>query len=219
MSSWDLILVFLKAFGFYLLPLSWACMEIEIEGRYGWAEKLPTWYRTEGGKIIKILKIGSGGRPINGYWFFAMIFWLLFAHYPFISGLAEWNMDGELKVFQLYIAFVAIEDLLWFVLNPHYTLKGYRPEKVWWHGQRDLKGFIIRDYLYALVIVLVFTGARSVWLKSFEVITTDVIFWIFILWLVVATVFFAPLYHEWYKKMRKKDHRSKAGIFPSGSSI
>ncbi len=40
-----------------------ACIEIESEGRYGWAQKMPTWYRTTGfwGRVYGMV---MGGKPL-----------------------------------------------------------------------------------------------------------------------------------------------------------
>lgn len=201
---------------FFMLPFSWACMEIEVEGRYGWAEKLPTWYRTEGGRVIGLLKILSGGRPINGYWLFAMVFWFLFPHLPFISGLTAWTFSAELAVLQFYVAFVAIEDFLWFVLNPHYKFSGYTPENVWWHLRRGMKGIIMRDYLYAVAGILLLAIVRAWWSSEFKLFVESLLFLTVMGILILATVVYSPYYHQWYVGMRQKDDRDKAGIFPSG---
>ena len=46
-----------------------ALWEIQIEGKDGWAAKLPAW-RIEKGWLVRL----SGGRPVTGYHFFMTLF-------------------------------------------------------------------------------------------------------------------------------------------------
>lgn len=121
MSRWFLLFVPLAAF-------MWAKMEIEIEGRHGWAAKLPTW------RIKKhiLLDIFMGGRPLTGYhaWAFAFVFGVF--HLPFFWAGA-WSWRGECHVEAATLVFWVIEDFLWFVLNPHYGWSRYHRKEIWWH--------------------------------------------------------------------------------------
>lgn len=61
-------------FGFLALLI--AVAEIEMEGKYGWAQKLPTWYK-------KQPKFWLKGKPMTGYHVVMFpIFFLLF-HIPY----------------------------------------------------------------------------------------------------------------------------------------
>lgn len=51
--------------------------EIQIEGKDGWAAKLPCW-RKEEGLIVKL----NGGRPFTGYHFWMMIFMIIMLYFP-----------------------------------------------------------------------------------------------------------------------------------------
>lgn len=108
--------------------VAWAKMEIEIEGKHGWAEKLPTW------RIEKhlLLDLFYGGRPLTGYhvWAFSFVFFAF--HFPFFWN-APWTWRAECGVIAAYDFFWVTEDLLWFVLNPHYGWKKFGPAEVWWH--------------------------------------------------------------------------------------
>lgn len=111
-----------------LAAFVWAKLEIEIEGRDGWASRLPTW------RVEKHLLLDwfYGGRPLTGYhlWAYALIF--LFFHMPFFwSG--SWSGRTELHALGGYVLFWVLEDFLWFLLNPHYGWKRFRPEHIWWH--------------------------------------------------------------------------------------
>jgi hypothetical protein len=121
MSRWFLLFVPLVAY-------MWAKMEIEIEGRDGWAAKLPTW------KIEKhiLLDIFMGGRPLTGYHAWAFTFVFTAFHLPFFWAGA-WNWRGECHVEAATLVFWVIEDFLWFVLNPHYGWSRYHQKEIWWH--------------------------------------------------------------------------------------
>ena len=57
------LLLFVWAFGL-------AGIEIEIEGGYGWAERLPTWFEKRGA-VGRVYGVVMGHRPLTGYHVFA----------------------------------------------------------------------------------------------------------------------------------------------------
>jgi len=71
-----------------LLGVIFGLLEIQIEGRHGWAEKLPCW-RKEKGVIVKLF----GGRPLTGYHTYMVIFVILMLHFPFL--FTEWNIRSN----------------------------------------------------------------------------------------------------------------------------
>jgi hypothetical protein len=120
---------FVLAFVFVLIgAFLFAKLEIEIEGKDGWAASLPTW-RVERHKLLDLF---FGGRPLTGYhvWAFLLIFFLM--HQPFFWGL-PFSWRSEARIVGAYFIFWIAEDLLWFVLNPHYGWKKFTREHVWWH--------------------------------------------------------------------------------------
>lgn len=120
--------------------LLFAKLEIEIEGRHGWAEKLPTW-RVEKHVLLDWL---LGGRPLTGYHVWAFLFVLFVYHMPFFWELGSWSVRRELNALGAYTLFWIVEDALWFILNPHYGWKKFTRENVWWH-KRWLLGLPV-DY-------------------------------------------------------------------------
>lgn len=107
-----------------------ALWEIQIEGKYGWAENLPTW-KIEDGRIVDLL-----GKSITGYHVGLNAFVLAMYHYPFIVGLSSWSLAKELLTIGFgYCWLFLIEDFLWFILNPHYGWKKFRmkSEGIPWH--------------------------------------------------------------------------------------
>ena len=114
-----------------LLALVIALVEIEIEGPYGWAEKLPTPYRVSG-PLARLFGLVLGGKPLTGYNLLMFASTLVAFHLPFAFG-APWTAARELALLAAWIAWSALWDFLWFLLNPAYGWRRFRPGNVWWH--------------------------------------------------------------------------------------
>jgi hypothetical protein len=111
-----------------VLAVVFALFEIQIEGKDGWATKLPCW-RKEDGLIVKL----SGGRPITGYHIVMVSFVILIFHFPFL--FAQWTLATELLVLGLLFETFLLEDFFWFVFNPYFGLKRFKKGEIWWHTQ------------------------------------------------------------------------------------
>ncbi|MBI4100255.1 hypothetical protein HY439_00740 [Candidatus Microgenomates bacterium] len=109
-----------------ILSVAFALWEIQIEGKNGWAADLPTWRKK--GWIVKL----TGGGPWTGYHVYMIVFLLLIFHLPFL--FTDWQFRKELLISGLFLEFLLIEDFLWFVLNPHYGVKRFKPGKIWWYS-------------------------------------------------------------------------------------
>jgi len=114
-------------YGCYLFLLSFllAKLEIQIEGAYGWAEKLPTWRITDP-RITRFLL----GKPLTGYHFYLNLVLLAFFHLPLLLASASVVLESE--ILYSYAICCVVWDFLWFVLNPSFGLKRYNPREVWW---------------------------------------------------------------------------------------
>ena len=110
-----------------ILAIVLALWEIQIEGKRGWAASLPCW-RKERGLVVRLL----GGRPWTGYHTCMVVFLVLMFHFPFVL-FAEWEFSKELLVWGAFFGLLLVEDFSWFVFNPHYGLKRFRKEEIWWH--------------------------------------------------------------------------------------
>jgi|SRR3989344_1673863 len=112
---------------FALLSFTVAKLEIEIEGKDGWARNLPTWRIKN-----KLTDLILNNAPLTGYhlWMFSTIFVLL--HFPFILGIT-WTFSWEIKLIAFFLAFITLEDFLWFVLNPAYGIRKFNKTTVTWH--------------------------------------------------------------------------------------
>ena len=92
---------------FFLIGLSLALLEIEIEGPDGWAKNLPT-------KRIKIWWYQKFGKEVTGYHLLLQIFLLLFMHLPLILE-NRFSWDLEALILSQYFFFLVYWDYLWFV--------------------------------------------------------------------------------------------------------
>jgi hypothetical protein len=107
-----------------------ALLEIQIEGRSGWARSLPTWRVRN-----RWTRWFLGGRTITGYHVYVHLFVLLVCHLPFLLAIAPFSWAAEFRILGFLFLFWVLEDFLWFVLNPHWGLHRFRPEHVPWHAE------------------------------------------------------------------------------------
>jgi hypothetical protein len=138
-----------------LLAVILALWEIQIEGKDGWAAKLPGW-RIEKGWVLKF----TGGRPLTGYHLFMTAFMLGIIHLPLF--FTPWSWRLECLLIGFYTGMVLIEDFLWFVFNPHYGIKNFRKGKIWWH--KTWWGPVPSLYYFMLVgvILLILFGRTAI---------------------------------------------------------
>ena len=112
----------------FLGALLWAKLEVEIEGKDGWAKNLPTWRI----KNHPLLKIFMGGRALTGYHLWAFTFVGFAFHLP-LFWTRIWSVSAECEVLGSLLLFWVAEDFGWFMLNPHYGWKRYRQQQIQWH--------------------------------------------------------------------------------------
>jgi hypothetical protein len=125
-----------------------ALLEIQVEGGAGWAANLPTWVVDRPWSRALM-----GGRTLTGYHVYCHLFVLTAAHAPFGLGLAPWSLRAEARVLSFLVLFWILEDFLWFVFNPRYGLRGFRPERATWHAHAWW-GFMPREYWLFLPVAL-----------------------------------------------------------------
>jgi len=188
-----------------------ACIEIEIEGPYGWAHKAPTWYRTTG-FWARAFGLFCGGRPLTGYHVFMTVLPALIFHAHFFMGVL-WSGAAELQTWALYFIWCPLWDYHWFVLNPAYAGK-FKREYVWWYAKsRWVFGLFPFDYLVGLAVSLGFAaggawlaGSTAPFLCHLKLLAG------FVLYTALLHVV-APSYRRWYARMRERDDRDKTDIF------
>lgn len=137
------------------LAIILALWEVQIEGKDGWAAKLPCW-RLEKGWFIKL----TGGRPLTGYHFYMTLFLISVIHLPLF--FLQWSWQLECLLLGFYIGMVLLEDFFWFVFNPHYGIKNFRSGKVWWH--KHWWGPVPAFYWFLLIIccLLIYFGVSAI---------------------------------------------------------
>jgi len=191
----------------FILAFIFAAAEIEEEGPKAWAQGFPTWRRTKKdkgwlGKFSKHLK-----RPITGYhFFFFMIPFFLF-HIQFIFAAVwnideAWTWDKELYVLSIYCSWCIIWDFLWFILNPHFTLKKFKKEFLFWYEGKWIWRISI-DYLGGFFLSIIFVSLRALldWdIRPCAEYAEIILVWILLL---ILTQLLSRYYHNWYWKMRE----------------
>jgi hypothetical protein len=195
------LLLFLWAFGL-------AGIEIEIEGGVGWAERLPTWYLKRGltGRIYGIV---MGQRPLTGYHVYAFTIPMLILHLPYVMGV-DWTVAGELRTIATYFVLAVVWDYLWFVLNPAYTVRRFRRGNVWWFEVPWIWRFPL-DYPLGVGFSVVLVGLACLVDGSWELLRRHAWFLAGLAILVGVVVVLAPLYHRWYRHMRRAGADDRAG--------
>jgi hypothetical protein len=201
-----IVLLWLWCFGL-------ACIEIEIEGGYGWAQRLPTWWLGSG-IVGRIYGVAMGHRPLTGYHVFAFTIPILILHFPYVMGV-DWTLAGELRTIGTFFALAVFWDYMWFVFNPAYTVARFKRGNVWWFEVPWIWRFPL-DYYNGIGLSIGFAAlaaladghgdplVRQLWMLAGLAVLTGI------------AVLAAPLYGRWYRHMRRAgaDDRDKVRTYP-----
>lgn len=147
----------------FVMALSLAILEVQIEGKHGWAANLPTWRPAPDKWYAKLFKLFTGGKGMTGYHLSIFSFVLLIFHLPFFSGIS-WSLAAEAETLAIFALFFPVWDYLWFVVNPHFTVKDFKGEHIFWH-----KSWFIglpSDYWFAFASSLVWALIANYLLNS-----------------------------------------------------
>lgn len=205
--------IFLTALFWFFVAMVFAAVEIEVEGKHGWAEKTSTWFRTQG-IAARLYGLVMGGKPLTGYHLFMFFLPILVFHSHFVMGV-QWSLAREFLVLAMYFAWMPTWDFLWFVLNPAYGVSQFKKQTVWWHAKSHwLFNITPLDYLFGWGVSLLLGFAAFLATDSIEVFLRHIsfLFWFFV-FTVLTILFIAPLYKRWHAKMRQRDDRESSGIF------
>jgi hypothetical protein len=152
-------------FYIFILAMVLALLEIQIEGKDGWAKNLPAWKPSAEKWYSKLWARILAGRQLTGYHLavFGLVFLTL--HLPYVFEL-KLNLENWLKTISFFFMFTVLWDFLWFVLNPHYTVRRFKKNNIPWHHK--WLGPLPTDYYgginlsLAVLIPLFFREAGSV---------------------------------------------------------
>lgn len=133
----------------FLLATMISFLEIQIEGKDGWAKNLPCWRANPDWLITKFYSLFQGGKEVTGYHLTLNGLEVFIFHMSFFAGV-EWSLAREIQTLSCLPLFWVNQDFLWFVWNPNYGLKKFKPGYVWWH--KKWTGPIPIDYIPGMLI-------------------------------------------------------------------
>ncbi len=196
-------MIILSSIYWFLVALFIALFEIEIEGKYGWAEKTATWNRKfrfpkNGGRF-------SISRSLTGYHLFLNIFLFLFMHSTFfLSG--TFSIEQELKLLSIYFTWILVWDYLWFILNPYYGLNAFSQKSVWWFGKEPwiLGRFPVKYLLQLAAAFLLSYIATRLTDHSGYIIDQGIRTVVFIILIVLSHFLLKPIFHRYYWRFHKR---------------
>jgi hypothetical protein len=132
----------------FILAATFAILEIQIEGKDGWAKNLPTWRPSSKNFLVQLYSKIMSGKELTGYHLSVFFLAFLILNLPFAFGF-PFTLENFLKIVSLYFIFCALWDFLWFILNPHYSLKKFKEEHLSFHHRKWFLGLPI-DYFYGI---------------------------------------------------------------------
>ena len=159
----------------------YSLIEIEIEGPEGWCKKIPTPY---------IIDIGT--KKMTLYHLYMLLFIIVIV--SFQTNLSI-TIESLLYTISNVILFIVLEDTMWFIFNPYYTIKNYKKEKIWWHSNQPWF-FGLPSDIYKSSIFILFSSYLT---NNLQLLMS----FIFSLIYVPITIYFSPYYHRYYTKTHK----------------
>ena len=105
------------------------------------------------------------------------------------------NFNDILLILSYVLLVLFLEDTLWFVFNPYFTVKKYKKEEIWWHSEQTwiwripMMNIILYSLLFACYYIT----------KNQEILDNS----INSLLLLGICIIISPLYHIFYKKIHK----------------
>ncbi len=199
----------------FALAVLFAVFEIEGEGKHGWGEKYPTYYRvtTLPAKAWALVM----NKPLTGYHAALIPATIMIFLWPMAQD-STWSWHGVCAALAYYLAWTVIWDFSWFVLNPHYGVGMFRKDSVWWFAREPwLFARIPFSYCIAWTIALslaaISGGLHNGWRSSLAGQAEQLVIYLFCM--IALAVIGAPLFAKYYNHMRRDgaDQRDQANIF------
>lgn len=193
----------LSSIYWFTIALLIALVEIETEGKYGWAEKSATWSKRI--PTPKLFRLFSGTRTLTGYHLFLNIFLLLFMHATFVFS-GNFSIDREFELLATYLTWTVYWDFLWFILNPYYGWQAFSPKAVWWFGEEPwvLNKLPLKYFIQIGITLLLSLIAGIISGKSEPLISQFVLIAGMTVLTLISHFLLRPVYHKYYWKLHKK---------------
>jgi hypothetical protein len=127
----------------------------------------------------------------------------------------HWSLSSELRTVATYFVLAVVWDYLWFVLNPAYTVRRFRRGNVWWFEVPWIWRFPL-DYYMSIGLSIALAALAAVAHGSAEPLRRHLLILAGLAVLIALTVVLAPLYHRWYRHMRRAgaDDRDTTPTYP-----
>lgn len=139
----------------FIMALVLALLEIQIEGKNGWARNLPTWRPSKDKWHAKLYSTVFSGKELTGYHIAMFTFVFLIFNLPYVFGIPL-TLENWLKTVSIYFTFSMTWDFLWFVFNPNYPITRFGKEDkinhLKWVGRVPVDYFFI--ILASLAVLL-----------------------------------------------------------------
>lgn len=138
MTTW--LDIALQSGWIFLASLLLALLEIQVEGPDGWAKNLPTWrdqpaWASPGNPLFGLMRRAfsfvSGGNRLTGYHLYMLSFIVVAMTFPTFFSPRPWQTLG--LCLGQFLLMTVTWDFLWFVWNPHYGLRRFKPSNIAWH--------------------------------------------------------------------------------------
>ena len=162
-----------------IFSLLYSLIEIEIEGKYGWMEK-----------AYSVGVLEAGGKNFTLYHIYMILVLILI--YAYVTDLKMNSKSIGVFIFHITL-FLLLEDFLWFVFNPHYTIKNYKKENIWWHAEQPwYKGIPLHNITGTLILLLITVFNSNLFYTNIMITFA----------FTVLCILTAKYYHKFYNNLR-----------------
>ena len=122
--------------------LIYSLIEIELEAKDGWMKNIPTAHM-----------IWFGNKYMTLYHIYMII--LMFVTFVYQNQMIL-TLASVLYTISNMILFLFLEDTLWFILNPYFTIKRYTKKDIWWHAAQPwILGFPMHNYIITMFMIII----------------------------------------------------------------
>ena len=124
-----------------ITSIIYAMIEIELEAKEGWMKNIPT-----------ANMIWFGNKYMTLYHIYMII--LMFITFVFQNQMI-FTFNSFLYTLSNMLLFLFLEDTLWFILNPYFTIKKYTKKDIWWHSKQAwIFGIPLHNYIISTLLIL-----------------------------------------------------------------